>query len=361
MPFLVPALGVLLLMSSAAAQSAPPGDACGEAQDRMFDELGAFLLHPALAELAAELSAAERDQFVAELAVAVESLLISLDATCGPRLGASGWGALRRVRVILDGEAAVPGDGRRPLTVEERARFGAVGVIEGKGFEGGTAVLVGDCRTVVTAAHTLTDSDGLRTRDVAFLPQGDPEREARVDWEGSFLPAPGAFLGRDAIEQDVAVLALVEPVDGCTPLGYATVRNTDLAAWHDRLWSVSFHRDTGWDPVVHADCAIANGRVDRALLRASGYRLDLEDIQDEVLLHQCDTAAGSSGSPLMILIGDVPYVIGINTGAPGRPGDAAGSARDELPGALKDRYPNHGVLFTETSPVVQALDRRLKP
>jgi V8-like Glu-specific endopeptidase len=351
----------LLLFSLAVVpvHGSPGEPPCSDDYDRVLDELVAFVTQPALTDFVASLPEADREELTAELAVAVEDLLVSLEARCGPRLGAHRRGALRRVRVIRDGESGASGDGRRALTAEERALFRAVGVIEGKGFEGGTAALIGDCRTVVTAAHVVQGIDGVRTPDVAFLPQGDPERATRVDWAGSFLPPATAFLGRAAIDHDLAVLALAEAVPDCNPLGYATLRNRDFAAWGQRIWSVSFHRDTGWDPVVHPGCAIANERVDRDRLRASGYVLDPEGQQDRVLLHHCDTAAGSSGSPLMILVDGVPYVIGVNTGAPSLPEGVGTGQRDELPGALKDRYPNHGVLFSEDAPAVRALDLRL--
>jgi V8-like Glu-specific endopeptidase len=356
----LPAAVLLLFFLGVVPVHASPGEpACSEDYDRVLEELVAFVTQPALTEFVASLPEPDRQELSAELALAVEDLLVSLEARCGPRLGANRRGGLRRVRVIRDGEPGTSGDGRRALTAEERALFRAVGVIEGKGFEGGTAALIGDCRTVVTAAHVVQGMEGVRTPDVAFLPQGDPDREILVDWAGSFLPPPTAFLGRAAVDHDVAVLALVEAVPDCNPLGYATLRNRDFAAWGQRIWSVSFHRDTGWDPVVHSGCAIANEIVDRDRLRASGYALDPDGLQDRVLLHHCDTAAGSSGSPLMILVDGMPYVIGVNTGAPSLPESARTGQRDELSGDLKDLYPNHGVLFSEDAPAVRALDLRL--
>lgn len=356
----VSAAALLLFSLAVVPMHGPRADpACPEDYDQVLDELVAFVSQPDLIAFVASLPEADRRQLAAELALAVEDLLVSLEARCGPRLGANRRGALRRVRVIRDGEPGTSGDGRRALTDEERLLFRAVGVIEGKGFEGGTAALIGDCRTVVTAAHVIQGLEGVRTPDVAFLPQGDPARESRVDWTASVLPPPTAFLGRAAVDHDVAVLALAEAVPDCNPLGYATLRNRDFAAWGQRIWSVGFHRDTGWDPVVHAGCTIANETVDRDRLRASGYALDPEGQQDQVLLHDCDTAAGSSGSPLMILVDGIPYVIGINTGAPSLPKDFRTGQRDELPGALKDQYPNHGVLFSEDAPAVRALDQRL--
>lgn len=343
-------IGTLALWVSCVAAGAPAGSP--------VVRLAADLARPDVAEALQALPPRLRDALADALRQALKEDARGDGAAFDP-------GALRKTRVIVADPRVSRslGDDRGPLNADEKVLFSGVGVVEGKGFQGGSGVLVGSCQTVVTAAHNVSAGAGLRTRDVAFLPQGDPAREVRVDWSGSFLPPEGAFLGPEKIAYDVAVLALEEPVPDCRPLGYATLSNAAIEAYADRLWSVGFHRDTGWDPVAHRNCAIANLRVDRERLSAIGYDLDPRGEQDGVLLHHCDTASGSSGSPLLIFVGGKPFVVGINTGAPFRSGYSDDPAKrldnELLPEDLKDRYPNHGVLFSEGSPAVQALDRQI--
>lgn len=370
-PHLSPIVGRLLMLAllviqstiEAAAPAAHP--ACLGPHAGLMARWISELSRPELLEAFDALTKAQRRGLLAELRERRERKAPAVTGACNAAGARFNQSHLRKSRVIVtDPERSkTDGDDRSPLTGRERALFEAVGIIEGKGFQGGTAALVGDCRTVVTAAHTIAGASSLRTDDVAFLAQGDPEQEYPVDWYDSLLPPPRGFLERGGIELDVAVLGLKRPVENCKPLGYATLRNADLKSMGESIYSVAFHRDTGRDAVIHRNCAIANGTVDRGRFIGSGYKLDPKGVQDEVLLHHCDTGPGSSGSPLMIFMGETPYVIGINTGAPSRKShanDPLKSARDQfLPESLKNPYPNHGVLFTESAPVVRALDRRL--
>ena len=261
-----------------------------------------------------------------------------------------------KARIIVDDPSVsrVRGDDRRSMSRLEAVLFSGVGVIEGRGFDGGTAALVGNCSTIVTAAHTIASESGLRTRDVAFLHQGDPSAAFLVDWTNSFFPPAAGFLGRRNIEYDIAVLALEQPVPNCVPLSYATLGNDNFDAYRNRVYSVAYHRDTGMDAVVHRNCNILNNEVDRDTYLRRGYRLDPHGYRDSVLLHDCDTGAGSSGSPLIVFSGETPYVIGINTGFPARVDQSNRHPTKEedgfLPANLSKVYANHGILFTEARP-----------
>ncbi len=116
-----------------------------------------------------------------------------------------------------------------------------------------------------------------------------------------------------AAANDWAVARLAQPI--CTAGGLALSEQTrgDIndAAAGGKLFQAAMHRDLPAAKIVFGGpCAIKTALPDAS---AAMIARDFAN-PDSIILHDCDTGPGSSGSPMLIDTANGPEVIGINVG-----------------------------------------------
>jgi protease YdgD len=112
---------------------------------------------------------------------------------------------------------------------------------------------------------------------------------------------------------DWALVRLAQPLckGGSLRLGRRSVEEVIGLARAGRVYSIAYHRDLPkWQPMLARPCRVRRSFPDAAW---PTIRRDFSD-PGQLLLHTCDTGAGSSGSPLLVDGPDGPEVVGINVG-----------------------------------------------
>jgi len=89
--------GVVLVLCSPVLPASSLEAECEEELQAILEELIDFIDQPAFRVFVTRMSADERRELIQALAEVAEGVLIALDAECGPRIGRSEPGGLRRV------------------------------------------------------------------------------------------------------------------------------------------------------------------------------------------------------------------------------------------------------------------------
>lgn len=198
------------------------------------------------------------------------------------------------VALLTTARALVIGpDDRVELAAHEREEFKAVGLIASRSVPRGTAFLVCDCLTVVTAAHLAVGAHGdPPDQDIEFLHDGHHGTPHLLD-KVTISMARSAEDGSYDPYADWLIARLVRPVPDCRPLQYEnserieTWKKVSMIGFHSDLM-IGFHFDLGAKR-ISKDCSTS------AVLSHKG-----------LLVHMCDGAAGSSGSPMLFIDGNDP-------------------------------------------------------
>lgn len=186
--------------------------------------------------------------------------------------------------LLATAQALVIGpDDRVELAAHEREEFRGVGLIASRDVPRGTAFLLCDCLTVVTAAHLVLDVHGqLSNEGVEFLHDRHQGTPHLLD-KGMVALANSTRSGSYDPYADWLIARLVRPVPDCRPLQYENSERVNL--W-TKVSMVAFHSDIGAKR-ISKDCSTS------AVLSHKG-----------LLVHMCDGAVGSSGSPMLFTDGN---------------------------------------------------------
>lgn len=190
-------------------------------------------------------------------------------------------------------------DRRRPLSDPEQQAFRPIGWVSG-GEEGGTAALVGRGDVLLTAAHTFF-RDGMPLAErFWFYPDGldGPRVEILEIQAGTNNPS------HDRVENDWAVARLAANLGSRNgALSYARLSNSLAVTNRGRFLLVGFNTDTDVGHTKFATPCSLRPRRDDDLLRG----------ETNIWLHDCDTRAGASGAPIVLLAEDGQfYVVGLH-------------------------------------------------
>jgi protease YdgD len=185
-----------------------------------------------------------------------------------------------------------------------------------------TAFCVGP-DTVATAAHCLyrtADETPLRLTDVTVRLHGAPATShiAGADSgaaEANVVAGSTRLKVRPPIDatHDWALVRLAHPLCKAGGLRIAprSVDDVMRLGAQNRVYNIAYHRDLPkWRPMLDRPCGVKH---DFAEAPWSTIRRDFAE-PGQLLLHTCDTGAGSSGSPLLVDGADGPEVVGINVG-----------------------------------------------
>ena len=191
-------------------------------------------------------------------------------------------------------------DDRRPVSVEERPLYRAVGVIaviHESRVNGGTGTLVNDQFTVLTAFHNVYHDGNtgpvgeLQTPvERVFFLVGDRLRHERKAYRVTSIRP---FTRRYGIvlpdEDDLALLTLAEPVRGVQPLSLQPLTPDQDGLGLGEVTHIGFHRDkhAGMEKMIQ-ECRF------RERLSATSYPRS-----PNVLVHDCDSGGNASGSPFL--------------------------------------------------------------
>ncbi len=176
---------------------------------------------------------------------------------------------------------------------------------------------------VATAAHCLYRTAGetpLRLTDLKVRLHGS-RATSRIAGADKGAPEPNVVSGSTHLNvhppidatRDWALVRLAKPLckGGALKIAPRPVKDVMRLAAEGRVFNVAYHRDVPkWPLMLGRSCGVKRSFKDASW---STIRHDFAD-PGQLLLHTCDTAAGSSGSPLLVEGADGPEVVGINVG-----------------------------------------------
>ncbi|MBD2453942.1 trypsin-like peptidase domain-containing protein [Nostoc sp. FACHB-87] len=162
---------------------------------------------------------------------------------------------------------------------------------------------------VLTNAHCVVDPKTGNVADrVAFLPNVVDGRYQDRAYAVQYL-AGTHFQDQNAAANDWAVIKIDRPLGRKYGyLGWKSLPSTTLIRNEKKFFFVGYSGDypqaetekfwgltagQGWTAGFQAGCSIV-------------------DEQSSILLHDCDTAGGSSGGPIIASIGGEPYIVALN-------------------------------------------------
>ena len=153
---------------------------------------------------------------------------------------------------------------------------------------------------LITVAHAFSRQDGTRWEECDFLPEGDPDRAARIVYVVSGTETPG-----QGWNTDWAVAVLAHRIsDGITlphPLALDEVSTQEKINNGAHILLVG-HNGEKLPMLLSDDCG--------PRIKTSGSQ-NLGD--DRVFNHDCDMMAGWSGGPLLLRESDATYAIAVNS------------------------------------------------
>lgn len=189
-------------------------------------------------------------------------------------------------------------DDRVELADHEREEFKAVGLIASGDLPRGTAFLVCDCFTIVTAAHLALDVHGRAAdEEIEFLHEGHngaPHLLERATISTTHVAKNGSY----DPQTDWLIARLSRAVPNCRSLQYE--KSNRVETWK-KVSMIGFHADVAGKR-ISKHCSTS------PVLSHKG-----------LLVHMCDAGAGSSGSPLLIVdesdLNHRAHVVAIQSGA----------------------------------------------
>lgn len=232
--------------------------------------------------------------------------------------GASAGGAQSVDRVAMFG-----GDQRRPLGQRSHLRR-FVGALHQRGTGALCSAFCLATDVIATAGHCVQQAlrDGPHAiADLRFAPAARPAAFAMVAGAREGSGAASVMTGAAELSTRPPINAVADWAllrldrEACTAGGLAisTLRPAQIAtrSRERRIYQVAYHRDLArWEPAIAHPCRVVGDLTEP--LR----RLLAQDFTDpaRLLLHDCDTGAASSGSPLLTDGARGAEVIGINVG-----------------------------------------------
>ncbi|MBI1386281.1 MAG: hypothetical protein GC150_15350 [Rhizobiales bacterium] len=180
---------------------------------------------------------------------------------------------------------------------------------------------------VASAAHCLfRTNDGTRQPLSEFWfelrgPDGEPEHQTRIKGASSSSGLQSIIAGtvnlrvRPPIDaaNDWALVKTAEPICKGRALEWRRMspRQLETAGDEGRAFQIAYHRDyEHWRLAYSRPCAM---RREFPELSSKQIRQEFTNAEN-LVLHQCDTAGASSGSPLLVDTDDGPVAVAINVG-----------------------------------------------
>ncbi|MEH2347332.1 MAG: trypsin-like serine protease [Nostoc sp.] len=214
------------------------------------------------------------------------------------------------------GKRGIPGeiDYRTPM-LSKKYPWSAIGRVQGTTADAGsyhcTGALIAE-DLVLTNSHCVIDPDtGKLSQQILFLPnvidgQVNVKDVATVE---QVIYGTDFKDGGKLNPNDWALMKINKPLGRKYGyLGTKALPSATLIRNQKRLFFVGYSGDfptvkyqqyftagTGWTASFQAGCSIVQE-------------------EENFLLHDCDTAAGSSGGPIIAMINDEPYVVALNEG-----------------------------------------------
>jgi hypothetical protein len=215
-------------------------------------------------------------------------------------------------------------DDRKPLPAELRRLRGSIGLIyNGSSRTICTAFCVAD-NIIATASHCIYRTKGERPPPASrfvFTRPGLREAPVRISGANRGAAAQQIISGIVGISTkppidaalDWALVRLERPVCKGRALELQPLSISRVAeeAARGRLGQVAYHRDFGdWTMAYSNGCRVEQ---DGRSSTAQAARRDFSNAA-HLILHTCDTAGASSGSPLLLFGATGPRVVAINVG-----------------------------------------------
>lgn len=242
------------------------------------------------------------------------------------RLGIPVLAAAALLAASLPAAAASFGsDDRVPLPARFKGLSRSIGMLfNAKAKTVCTAFCVAD-NVIATASHCIFKTAGEAPLDPADFrygpPNASPSQLARVAGHNNGTASENVIAGNRRLNvkppieatQDWALVRLDRAACRGAVLPVANVAPETIVerASAGQVFNVAFHRDRlPWKLLIGARCPVEESfeKADRAQI-VRDFRQP-----DRLLLHRCDTAGASSGSPMLLDGPAGPVVIGINVG-----------------------------------------------
>jgi Putative peptidoglycan binding domain/Trypsin-like peptidase domain len=224
---------------------------------------------------------------------------------------------------LLQRVAVFGKDERRPVPQSFASVASKIGVLhDTRSHSVCTAFCVAPS-VVATAGHCLyrtSDEKPLRLSDIRVHLSGSTTK-SRIAGVSRGVPEPNVLAGsmrlkvRPPIDatHDWALVRLEKPLckAGAFKIARRSVSDVMRLARAGRIYNIAYHRDLPkWQPMLATGCGVKRNFKDADW---PTIRRDFAD-PEQLILHTCDTAGASSGSPLIINGPDGPEVVGINVG-----------------------------------------------
>ncbi len=216
-------------------------------------------------------------------------------------------------------------DTRKRLTRKQKHLASKIGLLyDRQGRYVCTAFCVAP-NMVATAAHCLSTSEKNRNtrlnRFLFSLTQSSKNRPARIAGAREGLAALNVTTGADRLRLRPPIdasrdWAFVRLSKNTCRFGHFKLSNKSPAeirklARRNKVYQVAYHRDFGdWQLAYSRACPVERS------FKGTTWRTVKREFQraERLLLHKCDTAGASSGSPLLIDGPDGPEAVAINVG-----------------------------------------------
>lgn len=220
--------------------------------------------------------------------------------------------------------AVLGADSRQPVGPMQSPLLEKIGTLSAGGANFCSAFCVAE-DVIVTAGHCLfgtSETTGPSLERVEFHAGGVGNmRSSRLAGKDRGTIRRAIAAGTRSLNlsppidaaNDWAIARLAKPVCTSGGLALSTLSHEDVAAHAEAglVYQVGMHRDLSAVALQYgAPCGVKNAFPQA---NAATIAQDFADA-DAILMHTCDTGAGSSGSPLLIDGDNGPEVVGLNVG-----------------------------------------------
>ncbi len=216
-------------------------------------------------------------------------------------------------------------DNRQVLNRQKRGVGNKVGLLYDRAARSVCSAFCVAPNVVATAAHCLSAGRGGRNarlnRFTFQLPIRGRMRQTRIAGAQRGLAALNVTTGTDHLRlrppidaaRDWAFVRLEKNICryGHFKLSRKKMDDVLRLARQDKIYQTAFHRDFGnWKLAIDTGCPVARS------FPGTSWRTVQSDFRSasRLVLHKCDTAGASSGSPLLVDGANGPEVVAINVG-----------------------------------------------